>query len=85
MCWGADLRRKGQEWAFHRFVGTKWQNVHSSDKKQFILNKYRVLMTRAREGMVFWIPEGDPNDYTRIPEYYNSNYNYLTDCGLKVL
>lgn len=51
-------------------------------KKQYILNKYRVLLTRAREGMILFIPEGSDNDITRLPEFYNETYEFLKSCGI---
>ncbi len=83
ICWDADLRRNQNGWDFKNFSGTKWQNVSNTSDQQFLLNKYRVLLTRAREGMVIWIPEGDTNDPTRSPEIYDPIYNYLKECGVK--
>lgn len=80
--WDADLRRNQGSWAFKQFKGTKWQNVSDGQRMQFILNKYRVLMTRAREGMVIWIQRGDDADETRLPEFYNETFMYLKSCGI---
>lgn len=82
VCWDADLRRKKNDWDFNSFKGSKWQKVGNSEMKKFIINKYRVLLTRAREGMVIFVPLGSNNDPTRNPEYYNSIANYLKDCGV---
>jgi DUF2075 family protein len=81
--WDADLRRSNGNWDFKQFKGTKWQNVGDEQRKQFILNKYRVLLTRAREGMVIWVPEGDENDDTRLPMFYDETFKYLISCGIK--
>lgn len=83
--WGADFRRIISSWDFKQFKGTKWQNVNDLQKRQFILNKYRVLLTRAREGMVIWIPEGDKSDDTRLPEFYDTTYSYLISCGVPTI
>lgn len=83
LCWGLDLRRTNDQWAFFKFVGTKWQNVNKTEMKQFILNKYRVLLTRAREGIIIWVPEGDHEDRTRDPELYSGIVEYLKSCGIK--
>ena len=85
VCWGADFRNINGNWFYHRFVGTKWQKIHKESKKQFIKNKYRVILTRAREGMVIWVPLGDNNDLTRFSEYYDGVYKYLLDCGITPL
>lgn len=82
LCWDADLRRNNNQWDYKAFKGTKWMNVNQSEKQKFILNKYRVLMTRAREGMIIWVPEGEVEDDTRNPKYYNDIYEYLKSCGI---
>lgn len=82
LLWDSDLRRVDGVWEFKQFKGTKWQSVNDEQKKQFILNKYRVLMTRAREGMVIFVPTGDSSDETRLPEFYDETYSYLKRCGL---
>lgn len=81
--WDADLRRAGSHWDFKQFKGTKWQSVSDSQRKQFILNKYRVLLTRAREGIIIYVPKGKVNDPTRRPEFYDNTFNYLILCGVK--
>lgn len=82
VCWDIDLRRKINDWDFNAFKGTKWQKVKNPDMQKFIINKYRVLLTRAREGMVIFIPAGDKSDITRDPDFYNSIANYLISCGV---
>lgn len=84
VCWDGDLRRteNNKDWDFKSFKGTTWRKVNNLDTKQYVLNKYRVLMTRAREGMIIWIPEGDNNDYTRTSIIYDPIYDYLKSCGI---
>jgi len=82
VCWDANLRRNGKVWSFHRFRGTKWENVKVTAKKAYLVNAYRVLLTRARQGMVICIPEGDASDPTRLPEYYDPIFSYLRSCGI---
>src|SRR5207253_10773637 len=65
VCWDADFRSVSGKWAFHRFTGTKWQNVNDDNRKVYLTNAYRVLLTRARQGLVIFIPEGDADDATR--------------------
>ena len=83
VCWDADLRYEDVGWKMHAFRGSKWQNVSSPERKKYLLNAYRVLLTRARQGMVIFIPEGSENDPTRPPKYYDGVFNFLTDCGLQ--
>lgn len=83
--WDADLRRTNGTWDFKQFKGTKWQTVGDEQRMQFILNKYRVLMTRAREGLIIWIPNGDETDETRQPKFYDETFMYLKSCGIKEL
>ena len=83
LCWGADLRYADERWDYKRFIGTKWQNINKKRTREYLLNKYRVLLTRAREGIVIWIPPGCRNDTTRLPEFYNSTAKYLSQCGIK--
>jgi hypothetical protein len=82
ICWDSDLRRNLNHWEYKNFSGTKWQNINKNVDKQFLLNKYRVLLTRAREGIVVWVPEGDQTDPTRSPDFYDPIFNYLKSCGL---
>lgn len=83
ICWDADLRRANNNWDFKNFSGTKWQQTKTKAEQQFLLNTYRVLLTRAREGVIIFIPEGDEKDETRLPEFYNPIYEYLKSCGLE--
>lgn len=85
VCWDLDLKRLTNKWDFNSFSGTKWQKVKNEEMKKFVLNKYRVLLTRAREGMVFFIPKGDLDDPTRPPAYYDEIANYLISCGVPEL
>jgi len=80
--WDADLRRVGDRWDFKQFKGTKWQSVSDSQRRQFILNKYRVLLTRAREGFIIYVPMGSLDDETRKVEFYEQTYEYLKACGV---
>ncbi|MBC8053436.1 MAG: DUF2075 domain-containing protein [Sphingobacteriaceae bacterium] len=83
VCWDADLRREDGHWGFKDFSGTKWNQVSKQDAQQFLLNTYRVLLTRAREGMVIFVPLGDVQDETRQPSFYDPIYKYLKSCGLE--
>lgn len=83
--WDADLRFNGSGWAYHDFRGSKWQNVKNADNRNYLRNAYRVLLTRARQGMVIFVPPGDLHDHTRPPHYYDSTFNYLRGAGIPVL
>lgn len=83
--WDGDLRHTGSDWSYHDFRGKKWQSVRSSDNQAYLRNAYRVLLTRARQGMVMFIPPGDPNDHTRLPSFYDRTYQYLSELGIPVL
>jgi DUF2075 family protein len=89
VCWDADLRRtkKGEDWDYYTFRGTRWNKRNKTEQKRYLVNSYRVLLTRSRQGMVIFIPKGvDPEiDVTRDSAYYDGIYNYLLSCGIKEL
>lgn len=87
MCWGADLTPsvKGDAWDYRKFRGARWQNVRQEVERAFTLNRYRVLLTRARKGMVIWVPEGNPNDPTRDPARFDRVYDALCRAGVPKL
>lgn len=85
VCWDADFRWVDLQWSFHKFTGTKWQNVNDPFRKAYLTNAYRVLLTRARQGLVIYIPRGDSADYTRPPSYYDGTAKYLSECGLETM
>ena len=80
--WDADLRRNQREWSFHDFRGSQWQSIHSDENRRNLKNAYRVLLTRARQGMVFFVPPGAVEDPTRPPAFYDQTFAYLRDLGL---
>jgi hypothetical protein len=82
VCWDADFRRDQRQWQCFSFRGTRWQHVNSADRQIFIKNAYRVLLTRARQGMAIYVPKGEISDPTRPPEVYDSIYEYLLRCGI---
>ena len=97
LLWDADMRYEDGKWKYYRFNGqTKWieqkGNTESNQELiKYMLNAYRVLLTRARAGMVICVPEGNSNktpngfweDSTRLPEYYDGTYNYLKSLGIE--
>ncbi|MDD3765407.1 MAG: DUF2075 domain-containing protein [Nevskiales bacterium] len=85
VAWDADFRRGSDGWQHFSFRGDRWQKIHQAHKQRFQLNAYRVLLTRARQGMAIVVPEGDRRDPTRSPKFYDETYSYLRDVGLSVL
>lgn len=84
LVWDGDLRRQDNDWAFYEFSGgTKWNRINKDDRKAYLLNAYRVLLTRARQGMVICVPEGSNEDPTRNHAFYNGTYEYLKQLGVK--
>lgn len=97
LLWDADMRFENDEWHFYKFNGkTKWNELIDNsesrhEQMKYMLNAYRVLLTRARVGMVICVPEGNDHktasgfweDSTRIPEYYDGTYNYLKSLGIE--
>ncbi len=86
VCWDADLRRKNKmEWDHYSFRGTKWMRRNKEDQKRYLVNSYRVLLTRARQGMIIFVPKGndEEDDPTRNHKYYDEIYSYLLSCGLE--
>jgi len=80
--WDADLRREKETWRYHSFRGDAWTMIHKEDRRRYLLNAYRVLLTRARQGMVIFVPPGDESDMTRTPALYDETYDYLAGLGL---
>ena len=85
VAWDADFRFSTEGWEHWSFVGSKWNHIHKPERKLYLKNAYRVLLTRARQGMAIVIPSGDIEDPTRNPDYYNSTFNYLKEIGFDVL
>ena len=83
LVWDGDLRRKNNSWQNFSFTGNKWLNIRSEERKAYQINAYRVLLTRARQGIVICVPEGNPDDATRLPEFYDGTYEYFKQIGLE--
>ena len=81
--WDADLRFDGCNWSYYSFVGTNWNKINKPEKIKYLINSYRVLLTRARQGMIIYIPIGDLNDITSKPEFYDKTYDYLISIGIR--
>ena len=87
MCWGGDLTPANDllSWKFRKFKGTQWQKVRQDTEKAYSLNRYRVLLTRARKGIVIWVPPGDLNYVTQDPRRFDRVYEVLRNAGVPVL
>lgn len=85
VCWDADYRFEAGAWKHYSFRGTKWQRSNAVEKQLFLKNAYRVILTRARQGMVIFVPRGSPTDPTRPCAYYDQTFDYLRSCGLPEL
>lgn len=83
--WDADFRYSEAGWQHLSFVGSRWNKIHKAERKTYLKNAYRVLLTRARQGMVIVVPHGSDEDHTRKPEYYDTTFEYLKNIGFKVL
>ena len=82
VAWDADLRHNGTEWLRRSFRGAKWQVINDEDAKRYLKNAYRVLLTRARQGMVIFVPNGSSEDETRLHSFYDETFNYLRTLGV---
>jgi hypothetical protein len=80
--WDADLRWRGSDWSYHNFRGATWTDVKKPERRQYLKNAYRVLLTRARQGMVIFVPPGAKRDRTRSPTFYEGVHDYLTGLGV---
>lgn len=83
LAWDADLRYTSNGFDYFKFRGTKWNHVNQEQRQHYLKNAYRVLMTRARQGLIIYIPEGDEEDPSRLMEYYEGTYQYLKHVGIK--
>jgi len=85
VAWDADFRYTEEGWEHWSFTGSKWNHINKAERKLYLKNAYRVLLTRARQGMVVVIPSGDIEDPTRNPAFYDSTYEYFKMIGFRVL
>lgn len=83
VAWDADLRFVEGDFQHWQFKGSSWQARRQLENQRYLENAYRVLLTRAREGMIIFIPEGNPSDDTRKPDFYDGTFKFLLSCGLE--
>jgi hypothetical protein len=85
VCWDANFRRADSSWGHYRFSGTRWSAIGDPERRTYLENAYRVLLTRARQGMVIFVPPGSSIDRTRAPRLHDRTYDFLVECGIEEL
>ena len=87
LAWDADLRRSNGNFDFFRFRGTSWNHINIEQRQKYLKNAYRVLLTRARQGLIIYVPKGADReeDPTRDKALYDEIFYYLTTCGIREL
>lgn len=83
--WDGDFRYNKNGWQNYSFKGNAWQRINAEERKSYQLNAYRVLLTRARQGMIIVVPEGSDSDHTRKHDFYDPTFEYLKQIGLEVI
>jgi hypothetical protein len=83
--WDGDFRRTDDGWSYNDFRGNRWERIRSIERQAYLRNAYRVLLTRARQGMVIFLPPGNVDDPTRPPGFYDQTFGYLTSIGIPIL
>lgn len=85
LAWDADLRYTSGGWEYKKFRGSSWQNINDENRALYLKNAYRVLLTRARQGMIIFVPEGSDGDPTRRRHFYDGTYEHLIGIGFEVI
>jgi len=83
VAWDGDLFYDNAQWNYRKFKGTKWQNINSSEITGYLINSYRVLLTRARQGMIIYIPFGNNEDITRPAFMYDGTFDFFKSLGIE--
>jgi len=83
VAWDGDLFYQNNQWNYRKFKGTKWQNINSSEITNYLINSYRVLLTRARQGMVIYVPYGNKEDVTRQEFMYDGTFEFFKSLGIE--
>ncbi|PZX55336.1 uncharacterized protein DUF2075 [Algoriphagus ratkowskyi] len=83
LAWDINFYFKDDKWNHQSFEGSKWKAIKSEVEKSYLRNAYRVLMTRARQGIVIFIPHGNSSDRTRPSALYDNTFEFLLSCGIK--
>lgn len=82
VCWDANLRYN-QNFEYYNFTGDSWKNINKEEIRVYLKNTYRVLLTRARQGFIIFVPQGDSEDKTMQTKFYNGVYDYLKNIGIE--
>jgi len=87
LCWGEDLTWDGVQWICRRFNNKQWRPIKAEDirRRMYLVNAYRVLMTRARQGMVIYVPRPDEGDTSRLRVDLDHTAEFLTSCGASLI
>jgi hypothetical protein len=85
VCWDANFYHDAQRWVCQSFKGSRWQSVNDPKRRLYLTNAYRVMLTRARQGVVIVVPRSDVDDWTRPAAFYDGTYQFLQHCGLETL
>ncbi len=85
LAWDINLFIENGKWQYQKFSGTKWRNMHNTVDQAYLLNSYRVLLTRARQGLIIFVPKGNDADQTRPKLKYDETFRYLTSIGIPIL
>ncbi len=85
VCWDGDFHHCHGNWIYQAFKGTKWQSINDESRRLYLKNAYRVILTRARQGMILFVPKGNLLDPTRPPSFYDGTFAYLRSCGIPTL
>jgi hypothetical protein len=83
--WDGDFRYSKDGWQHFSFVGDKWNRIKKHERQNYQKNAYRVLLTRARQGMVIVVPPGDEDDPTRNKSFYDPTFEYLCEIGFETI
>lgn len=82
LAWDINYFFKDSKWNCQNFEGTTWRQMHQASDRSYLQNAYRVLLTRARQGLIIFVPNGDDLDRTRPRELYDTTFNYFQSCGI---
>ena len=85
VAWEGDYRMENGAFTYNSFAGSSWSKTKNAVDQNYLKNSYRVLLTRARQGFIIYIPEGNIEDTTRLPAFYDGTYAYLKSIGIKEL
>jgi hypothetical protein len=84
-CWDGDFHYRDGAWGYQSFEGAKWQSMIDESRRLYLKNAYRVILTRARQGMILFVPKGDSSDHTRPHSFYDGTFEFLLSCGIPTL